>query len=156
MTWKELFLDPLPDVHVKSVISIFYTNYHYDKLLATTLKPYGISYEQFNILKVLQDVHPQSYTLKEVQMRLINQTANTTRLVEKLRLKNLLTTERDTKNRKLLNISISKQGIDLLDRIQKPFEDIRNSLKSELTEKEAETLTHLLEKVQKVCVIQKN
>lgn len=152
MNWKELFLDPLPDAHIKSVISLFYTNYHYDKLLTTTLKPFGLSYEQFNILKVLQDIQPQSHTLKEVQMRLINQTANTTRLVEKLRLKGLLTTARDTNNRKLLNISITKKGLDLLSNIHQPFEDIRSSLKNELTVKEAETLTQLLEKVQSVCI----
>ncbi|HAA11678.1 MAG TPA: MarR family transcriptional regulator [Cytophagales bacterium] len=152
MNWKELFLDPLPDAHVKSVISLFYTNYHYDKLLANTLKPFGISYEQFNILKVLQDHHPKAYTLKEVQMRLINQTANTTRLVEKLRLKGLLLTERDSHNRRLMNISITDKGLKLLVEIEKPLEGIRTSLRNDLSVEEAKTLTALLEKVQKVCV----
>lgn len=152
MNWKQLFLDPLPDARIKGVISIFYTNYHYDKLLTNTLKPFGISYEQFNILKVLEDIHPKTHTLKEVQVRLINQTANTTRLVEKLRLKEHLDSSRDLKNRRQMNIAITPKGLALLSEINEPFEKIRTGLSKALTNKEAEKLIELLEKVQEVCV----
>ena len=152
MNWKQLFLAPLPDIQIKSVISIFYTNYHYDKLLSNTLKPYGISYEQFNILKILEDVHPKTYTLKEVQMRVINQTANTTRLVEKLRVKGYLDSSRDVKNRRQMNILITPEGLDLLSEINHPFEKIRSQLSEALTNEEAEKLIELLDKVQGVCV----
>ena len=73
-----------------AILEILKSGYWYDKKVQTVLRPFGISHEQFNVLRILEHNHPRSFSLKEIQSRLMNQTANTTRLVEKLKLKKLV------------------------------------------------------------------
>ena len=150
MKWEELVLDVIPDEHVKMVVSMMHTGIMYEKLMSRVLKNYNISNEQFSILKILEVIHPDHYCLKDIQERLINQTTNTTRLVEKLRQKEFVTCDQNTENRRKLNISITKKGLQLLQRAEKSLDPITIELKKVITQKESKVLLDKFQKIQQM------
>lgn len=150
MKWEEIVLDVIPDEHVKMVVSMMHTSIKYEKLMAAALKPYNISNEQFSVLKILEVVHPGHYCLKDIQERLINQTANTTRLVEKLRQKELVTCEQNPESRRKLNISITKKGLKLMRKAEKSLDPITLELKKVITQKETKVLLDKFQEIQQM------
>lgn len=152
MNWEKQHLETIPDIHIRGMVSVMYTSYHFNKLMNTILKPYDVSHEQFEVLKILETQYPASFHLKEIQERLVNQTANTTRLVEKLRKKDLVESKQNPENRRQLNIHITEKGLKLLQEIKVPLEKNKNNFNNAISEEEAKQLIKILSKVQTVCV----
>ena len=73
----------------KSIINIVYTSGWLSTILTQRLKPYDISIQQFNILRILRGQHPKPATVLLIQERMLDKMSNASRLVEKLRIKNM-------------------------------------------------------------------
>lgn len=119
----------------------------YNRTVTDLLEPYGLSHEQFNVLKILEAAHPKPMKLKQIQAKLLNQTANTTRLVEKLKQKGLLEKKPSPTSGREVAISITDAGKELLDSTVEDFVDLDGRLKKKMTSEEAVLLTKLLNKV---------
>ena len=132
-----------------AILEILKSGYWYDKKVQAVLRPFGISHEQFNVLRILEHNLSRSYSLKEIQSRLMNQTANTTRLVEKLKLKKLVNSSYSKTNRRKLEITITKSGINLLVKIHTPLMELASQVDSVLSNKDAELLIKILRKFRK-------
>jgi DNA-binding MarR family transcriptional regulator len=135
-----------PNVHQLAVLEILKSGYLYDKKVVEVLKPFGISHEQYNVLRILEYHHPRKFSVKEIQSRLMNKTPNTTRLVEKLRIKGYVSCAFAESNRRTLQIDITKSGIKLLKQIRIPIMDLGKQVSTVLNEKDARTLTRILRK----------
>lgn len=77
----------------------------------------GISAQQYNALRLLRAVHPQSLQTLELARRLISRAPDITRLVDRLEQRGLLERERKSENRRVVEVRIGAAGIELLDRI---------------------------------------
>ncbi len=135
-----------PKVHLLAVLEIMKSGYWYDKKVQEVLKPFGISHEQYNVLRILEHHHPRKFSLKEIQSRLMNKTPNATRLVEKLRIKGYVSCAYAETNRRTLQIDITKSGLKLMKQIRIPIMGLGNQVSSVLNEKDARTLTRILRK----------
>jgi len=82
----------------------------------------------------------------EIQCRMIAKTSNTTRLVDKLLLKKLVTREVCSENRRKMEILITEKGMALLKELDPIVDQNENKYTRNLTEKELEQLNILLEK----------
>ena len=76
----------------------------------------------------------------------MNKTANTTRLVEKLRIKGYVTSAYAETNRRTLQIDITKPGLTLMNQIRIPIMELSNQVSTVLSEKDAEKLARILRK----------
>ncbi len=148
MKWSELYIKEIEDPHVKAVLNLMYTGVRYSKRMEQLLKPFGVSHQQFEILKILSDNSVPFFSLREIQLRLINQTSNTTRLVEKLKLKGFIHTQVSENNRSRLDISISSKGTELLKEIEVPLLALSKQLKATFSEIDADELSRILPKIQ--------
>lgn len=135
--------------HLIALLEVLRTGYWYHKKVSDLLKPFDISHEQFNVLRILQHAGSRPFSLKEIQSRLLNQTANTTRLVEKLRLKGLLSSKYSESNRRKLEIRITKRGIDLLNQINEPLMAMNTAYGSKITAAESAEMIDLLRRLRK-------
>jgi DNA-binding MarR family transcriptional regulator len=81
-----------------------------------------------------------------IQERMIAKTSNTTRLVDKLLLKELVTREVCSQNRRKMEISITEKGQKLLEVLDPIVIEYEVTFAKNLTSKELETLNNLLEK----------
>ncbi len=131
----------------KTVLNIIYSGIWMKDESATLLKPYDISVEQFNVLRILRGKKGEPTNLQDIQERMINKMSNTTRLVDKLILKGLVERFICEKNRRKVDIFITEQGLKLLDSLDPLIEDVETKITSNLSTEELETLNTLLTKL---------
>lgn len=131
---------------IKSEINLSFTSAWLEGRRTQILKPFGISIQQFNLLRILRGQHPKASPLKLLTDRMIDRMSNTSRLVEKLRQKGLVRREICEKNRRQVDIVITEKGLQLIEESSKVIEnDI--TTQTNLTEQEAILLNTLLDKM---------
>ena len=130
-------------IKVKALINIKYTSNWLSSRENEFFKPYGISPQQYNILRILRGAKDQ-IKVQIVKDRMIERAPNATRLMDKLCDKNLIERERCEHDRRVVYVKISEVGLDLLSTI----DDIKNvSILDNLSEEEATILSNLLDKI---------
>ena len=109
---------------------------------------YGISSSQYNILRILRGSKGTPLSMHTVKERMIDRSPNATRLTDKLIEKGYVSRIRCEKDRRVVYISITPTGLELLERIDKSDQalEIANSMKC-LSDEEAEILSGLLDRI---------
>jgi DNA-binding MarR family transcriptional regulator len=128
---------------LKALINIKYTSNWLNSSENEFFKPYGISPQQYNILRILRGAK-ESIKVQIVKNRMIERAPNATRLMDKLCDKTLIARERCEHDRRVVYVKITKAGLDLLTTI-----DNNNnfSFLENITEEEAVVLSNLLDKI---------
>ena len=84
---KQLISSNNIDPFRKSILNVMYTGNWVNEILTEYFKQYDLTSQQFNILRILRGQKGNPINLQDVQERMISKMSNTTRLIEKLRLK---------------------------------------------------------------------
>lgn len=130
----------------RTVLNIMYTQNFLSERFNEILKAYDLSPEQFNVLRILKGQNGKPTNMCVIQERMIAKTSNTTRLVDKLLLKELVTREICPDNRRKMEIAITEKGLELLVELNPKVECHESALSQNLTTEELEQLNYLLEK----------
>jgi len=134
----------------KTMLNILYTQNVISEKFNEVLKGYDLSPEQFNVLRILKGQNGKSTNMCVIQERMIAKTSNTTRLVDKLLLKELVTREICPGNRRKMEIAITQKGMDLLTEVNPKVDKHESLLVQNLTTEELEQLNILLEKLRTI------
>ncbi len=134
----------------KTVLNIMYTQNVLTEIFNEVLKPYDLSAEQFNVLRILRGQKGKPINMGDIQERMIAKTSNTTRLVDKLLLKDLVTREVCCTNRRKMEIKITEKGLDVLKALDPKVEAHDARFSANLTPDELEQLNILLEKYRSI------
>ena len=105
----------------KLFINIQLTASYLNGMMTQRLKPFDLSPQQFNVLRILKGKHPDSYCNQEITERMIDKASNVTRIVDKLQEKKLVTRTENDEDRRQVDIKITESGLKLLDEIDKKF-----------------------------------
>lgn len=116
-----------------------------DKFLET-LKPYDLSGEQYNVLRILRGQKGKPANMSIIQERMISKNSNTTRLVDKLLLKELVVRNICPTNKRKMEITITDKGLKVLEELDPAVIEHENCFANNLTTEELEQLNYLLEK----------
>lgn len=143
---KEIKQSKFKSEHQKMLINILFTSNWLNAKHATGLKPYGISSQQYNLLRILRGQHPKPASVNLLIDRMLDKSSNASRLVEKLRLKKLVERTVCPEDRRAVNVIITQKGLDLLAELDKNEGGMLKELKN-LSEKEAEQINFLLDKL---------
>ncbi|MFK7781230.1 MarR family winged helix-turn-helix transcriptional regulator [Psychroserpens sp.] len=128
---------------VKAMLNIIYTANWITSCQNEFFKDYGISPQQYNILRILKGAE-EALKVQTIKDRMLERSPNATRLMDKLCSKNLIDRFPSEHDRRVVKIAITEEGLDLLESI--PMDFNKNLLKN-LNEKEAEQLSDLLDKM---------
>jgi len=131
----------------KTVLNILFTQNMISDRFSEVLKPYDLSEEQFNVLRILRGRQGAAANMFSIQERMIAKTSNTTRLVDKLLLKELVTRQVCPNNRRKMEVLITSKGLDLLESLDPKVIANESALTDNLSATELETLNYLLEKI---------
>ncbi len=82
-------------------------------------KPYGISPQQFNVLRILRGQSPKAVSANLIASRMIDRKSNVSRLIDKLLLKGLVTRVENPDDRRAIQVSITTKGLHLLAKLDK-------------------------------------
>ena len=142
----EIKMEKFDDEFLKATLNVLVTADRISSATNAVLKPYGISKEQYNVLRILRGQHPNVSPLHLISDRMITKSSNATRLVEKLRQKGLVEREICPSNRRQVEISITDAGLKLLDTMDP---DVRSSTEqlNRLSDRESRELNRLLDKL---------
>jgi DNA-binding MarR family transcriptional regulator len=130
----------------KTAVNILFTSSWLYNLNALRLKPYDITPEQYNVLRILRGSHPNALMLADITCRMIDKSSNATRLVEKLRQKGLVSRTVCENNRRQVDIHITPKGLRSLEAIDKDAKGWTNTLKN-ISKVEAVELNRILDKL---------
>lgn len=134
----------------KVVLNVMYTQNVIAEKFNETLKPYDLSSEQYNVLRILRGQKGNPANMCVIQERMIAKNSNTTRLIDKLLLKNLVTREVCPDNRRKMEILITQKGLDLLQELDPKVIDHEQLFANNLSQTELIQLNTLLEKYRTV------
>lgn len=132
------------DVYQKAVINLIFTASWLQSQHQEFFKSYGITVNQFNILRILKGQHPNSISATEIKSRLLDKNSDVSRLLDRLLSKKLVVKHLSTTDKRAFDVLITDTGLELLRSMDK-FLPQRDRVIS-LTEEEATQLSDLLDK----------
>ncbi len=130
----------------KVILNILYTQNVVTDKLNEILKPYDLSGEQYNVLRILRGQKGNPANMCVIQDRMLAKTSNTTRLVDKLLLKDLVTRNVCPENRRKIEVLVTQKGLEILTQLDPKVKEHENSFSRNLNADELELLNQLLEK----------
>ena len=133
-------------IEKRTVLNIMFSQNVIADAFNDILKSFDLSVEQFNVLRILRGQKGKPANMCIIQERMIAKTSNTTRLVDKLLLKGLVNREVCEENRRKMEITITKKGMELLAELDPKIEAHEELFAQNLTSEELNLLNLLLEK----------
>lgn len=128
---------------IKALLNILYTASWISGCQNGFFKPYGISPQQYNILRILNGAK-EPLNVQVIKDRMIERSPNATRLMDKLCAKEYIERLPCEHDRRIVKIAITQRGKELLNAIPNNF---NKDLLKNITEIEAEQLSNLLDKM---------
>jgi len=130
----------------KAFLNLFYLSGLMRSAQARFFKQNDLSPEQYNILRILRGQYPNPANIGLLQDRMLDKMSNASRLVEKLKQKALVTREECPKDRRQVEVLITKEGLDLLTELDPSIRSFETDFKG-LNEDELILLNELLGKL---------
>ena len=110
-------------------------------------KPYDITSQQFNVLRILRGNYPNPYTTSQVRDRMLDKMSDASRIVDRLVRKGLVVRSVTKSDKRLVDVVISRKGLELLDHIDEPLERFMEATFQNLTINEKNLFVDMLQKI---------
>jgi DNA-binding MarR family transcriptional regulator len=130
----------------KLFINIAFTNSYLTNLLNNYLKPFGLSMQQYNVLRIMRGQHPSPVSINSITDRMIDKMSNASRLVDKLHSKELVERNKCLADGRQVDVLLSSKGIEIL----KKMDEIMPSFEakfSNVSAQDAEKVNKLLDQL---------
>lgn len=131
--------------HHKAVVNIIFSGNWVMEHMKELLAPVGISAQQFNLLRILRGSKEPLTTL-QIRERMLDKMSDTSRIVDRLIAKGLVTKKVNRNDKRLVDVTIHANGLKLLKQLDKLNPAIE-AIASKLSQKEAKQLNTLLDKL---------
>lgn len=128
----------------KAVINLIYTANWLQSRQLSFFKPFGITGQQFNILRVLKGQYPKSISATEIKSRMLDRNSDVSRLLDRLAKKSLITRMTCPNDKRASDVFISSEGLHLLNELDKKQKELDTVLA--LSPAEAVQLSDLLDR----------
>ncbi len=128
------------------IINLIYTSSCIASEQNRFFKQFGISPQQYNVLRILRGQYPNPASVSLIQERMLDKMSNASRLIEKLKLKILVKRSECSKDRRQVDVIITEEGLALLAEIDLENIEMHKACKA-LNTIEKESLNILLDKL---------
>lgn len=143
---EQLIEDTFQSVHHKTRVNILYSGYWLGNRMTELLKPYDISLQQLNVLRILRGLNSEPISTIEIKERMIIGNADASRLVDKLCTKDLIWKKPCPHDGRKIQVFIADGGLKLLEKIDNEI-SVLDDITDNLNEKELKVLNQLLNKL---------
>lgn len=134
----------------KAMLNILYTYGWLIERVKTFLADEDITHQQFNILRILRGAFPDPLSTLQIRERMLDKMSDTSRIVDRLIAKGLVKKTTCGKDKRLVDVTITETGQKLLKRLDAEGDHV-SEIMGNLTEKEAEMVSALLDKLRKTA-----
>jgi MarR family transcriptional regulator, 2-MHQ and catechol-resistance regulon repressor len=129
----------------EAILNILRTNDQFQNRFGKLFREHGITASQYNVLRILRG-EGQPLPCQEIADRMIQVVPAMTGLLDRLDAQGLVQRERCTQDRRVIYVTLTDSGRDLLGRLDQPVMDLHRVLIGHMTAAELKELSRLLEK----------
>jgi DNA-binding MarR family transcriptional regulator len=130
----------------KAILNILYTHNYLVTHMTEVFKEYDITRQQYNVLRILRGQFPGHASVNLIKDRMLDKMSDTSRIVERLRLKGFISRTDCQKDKRSVEIRITSGGLELLDRMDERVNQFERLLQN-LSVAETRELNLLLDKL---------
>ena len=140
-------MDGYLEIAKNTVVGMLMAGNKAEQYLNATLKPFDISLQQFNVLRILRGRKGKAANLNTVQQRMIHKMSNTSRLIDKLIEKKLVQRDICADNRRKIELFITKRGLNLLSNLDNKIQMTEAEILNPLSIDDQKILRNLINKI---------
>src|SRR5688500_11552884 len=143
---KDIHQVKFKNARQKAMINLMYTYGWVMEHIKNFLSKEDITHQQYNILRILRGSAPDPLSTLQIRERMLDKMSDTSRIVDRLVIKGFVKKTTCSKDKRLVDVVITDKGQKLLKKLDGETNKMDNILDN-LTEKESEQLSHLLDKL---------
>jgi len=128
----------------KAGLNILYTAWWLKTIMSKELKEYGLTHEQYNVLRILKGRFPDQMCVRDIACRMIEKSSNVPRIIDRLEVKKLVKRSTSAEDKRETVITITQASINILDMTTTRIDNMYAKTVS-MDEDSAKTLNNLLE-----------
>ncbi|WP_170971095.1 MarR family winged helix-turn-helix transcriptional regulator [Ilyomonas limi] len=132
----------------KAGLHILFTAYQLKCEVSAILKPFDLTAEQYNVLRILKGKHPQNMCVKDIAGRMIERSSNVPRIIDRLVYKKLVKRSQSKEDKRETMMILTDKGLALLESSSQKMNETFDGI-LRLSNEESKILNDLLEKVNK-------
>lgn len=129
----------------KALVNILFTHGWVTERFREYLRPFGLTQQQYNVLRILRGSQPDPMSTSCIRVRLIDKMSDVSRIVDRLCKKELVVRVQSPVDRRLVDVRISEKGLGLLSRMDD--EELDQNTIVNLTNEELRQFNTLLDKL---------
>ena len=131
---------PFVSLEQEVYLSILRTASELSHAVDQVFRPFDITSSQYNVLRILQGAGTDGLCRNEISERMVTATPDMTRLLDRMEKAGWVTRERAEEDRRQVSTHITKSGMELLARLEKPTGDFVMSLFTGATTRDLKTV----------------
>jgi len=142
---QEIKQEKFKSTQQKAVLNILFTANWIQNLQKDFFEPFGITGQQYNILRILRGQHPNKISAVEIKSRMLDKNSDVSRLLDRLIGKALVDKVPCPNDKRATHIHITTAGLNLLKKLDNAIDSLDTHL-MKLSKADAEKLNQLLDK----------
>jgi len=136
-----------------AMLNLFVASRFVESDMEAVFQKFGITRRQYNVLRILKGVYPDGHPRSEIASRVLEQSPDVTRILDRLQDQGLITRKRGKEDKRESLTIITPKGIALIDKIAPLVVEFTRGLEKILTKKGCEELSELCEKLYREKII---
>ena len=135
----------------KLMINVIYSANLLNLITSRLFKPYDLSPQQYNVLRILRGQKGKSIALMVIEHRMLDKSSNVSRLVDKLISKDLVNRSVSSKDRRRIEIIITSRGKSVLKEIDVILADMNSKIKAIISDDNAKQTNRILDQLREIA-----
>ena len=135
----------------KLMINVIYSANLLNLITSRLFKPYELSPQQYNVLRILRGQKGESIALMDIEHRMLDKSSNVSRLVDKLISKDLINRSVSSKDRRRIEIVITSRGLSVLNEIDVIMADMNYKIKAIISDENAKETNLILDQLREIA-----
>ena len=136
---------PFDSLEQEAFLNALRTAARLEHQLADGLKPHGLTLTQYNALRILRGAGSDGLCRNDVQDRMLTPVPDVTRLLDRLEEAGYVLRQRSEADRRYVMAKITREGLDLLEKLDRPVRQLHRDQLGHMSESDLRTLCRLLE-----------
>jgi len=129
----------------KAMLNVMYTAYIDKSHVSSALKDYGLTPEQYNVLRILKGKYPDQMCVRDIAGRMIERSSNVPRIIDRLEIKKLVKRSTSALDKRETVITLTQPGLNMLEAVKGKLENVEHNNCS-LSSEELVQLNDLLDR----------
>jgi DNA-binding MarR family transcriptional regulator len=138
---------PFRSLEEEVILNVARTAEYLASAIAAVFKAMNLTATQYNVLRILRGAGSEGLSCSEIGERMVTKESDVTRLLDRIESRGLISRERPASNRRIVIARITEEGLQVLEELDKPVDEINRRLVGHLGKEQLKVVNELLEAI---------